>query len=344
MPIARGFGMKRALLSFVALLSTVSCGGGGGSPTEPSPGPSPATMLQGQTVNAVDGSPAAGLSVRIGNRFPVSTDGSGFFQVDVGNTNTYKAVIDGSAYVERDTQMTASQARTRVSMIPKSFDLAAFDEMFRTSNAQLQRWTQRPSLVILAAVMEYRGNGTTYPATGEQLSETELAQLTAHMTEGLALLTGNTFTSFASVEIERPSGGSRVNPLRPGQIVVGRYTGIPAFAKTIGFGQWSEQPDGSIFGGAMYLDRDFDRDDNRRRLLRIHELGHALGYQHVESRASIMNPSIGPEPSDFDRAGALIAFARPVGNKSPDIDPSSAVLAASTGEGRWMMPRTKCFD
>ena len=77
----------------------------------------------------------------------------------------------------------------------------------------------------------------------------------------------------------------------------------------------------------MYLDRDFDRDDNRRRLLRIHELGHALGYQHVESRSSIMNPSIGPEPTEFDRAGAVIAFSRPVGNRSPDVDPSSTVLA-----------------
>ena len=99
--------------------------------------------------------------------------------------------------------------------------------------------------------------------------------------------------------------------------MVGRYNGIVSLAKTIGYGLWSEQPDGSIGGGAMYLDRDFDRDDNRRRLLRIHELGHALGYQHVESRTSIMNPSIGPEPTEFDRAGAIIAFARPVGNRSP---------------------------
>ena len=305
MRIAHSRRMNRVFLPFAALLSIVSCGGGGGSPTEPSPAtPDPGTVVQGQTVNAVDDTPATNLSVRIGGRFPMSTDGSGFFQVDVHSTAAQRAVIEGSAFVERETQMTASAARTRVSMIPKSFDLGAFDEMFRTSNAQLQRWTQRPSLVILAAIMEYRGNASTYAATSEQLTEPEIAQLTAHMNEGLALLTGNTFTSFSSVEIERPSGGSRVNTMRPGQIVVGRYTGIPSLTKTIGFGQWSEQPDGSIVGGAMYLDRDFDRDDNRRRLLRIHELGHALGYQHVESRSSIMNPSIGPEPTEFDRAGA----------------------------------------
>ena len=94
-----------------------------------------------------------------------------------------------------------------------------------------------------------------------------------------------------------------MNTLRPGQIVVGRYTGIVTLAKTIGYGLWSEQPDGTIVGGAMYLDRDFDRDDSRRRLLRIHELGHALGYQHVQSRTSIMNPAIGPSPpTSIERA------------------------------------------
>ena len=166
-------------------------------------------------------------------------------------------------------------------MIPKSFDLVAFDEMFRTSNAQLQRWTQRPSLVILAAIMEYRGNAATYAATNEQLTEPEMALLTAQMTEGLALLTGNTFTSFSSVEIEHPAAARGSTRCGKGRLSSAAIRASPSLTKTIGFGQWSEQPNGSIFGGAMYLDRDFDRDDNRRRLLRIHELGHALGYQHV---------------------------------------------------------------
>jgi len=262
----------------------------------------------------------------------------------MGDLGTYRAVVGGGSVVERETRMSATGSRTRVSMIPSGFDLVAFNEMFRTSNSQLQRWTSKPALVILASVMEYRASasGQTYDTTGEQLTDDDVALLRTHLTEALALLTGNTFTSFASVEIERPAAGTRVNTLRSGHIVVGRYTGIVSFAKTIGYGLWSELPDGSIGGGAMYLDRDFDRDDGRRRLLRIHELGHALGYQHVESRTSIMNPSIGPEPTDFDRAGAIIAFSRPVGNKSPDIDPTTTALGVSTGEGRWSGPRTVC--
>jgi hypothetical protein len=329
--------MSRFLALAFTGFTLTACGGG--SPTEPSSGGIP-SLVQGQTVNVIDGSAVPNLSVRIGTSFPVTSDGSGFFQLDVGNLDKHRVVVGGSSVVERETRIGATGSRTRVSMIPSTFDLRAFDEMFRTSNTQLQRWTSRPALVILASVMVYQANesGQTYEAAAEQLTDDDVALLRAHLTEGLALLTGNAFTSFASVEVERPAAGTRVNTLRSGQIVIGRYTGIETLAKTIGYGLWSERPDGSIMGGAMYLDRDFDRDDSRRRLLRIHELGHALGYQHVESRASVMNPRIGPEPTEFDRAGAIIAFERPVGNKSPDIDPATNALTASTGEGRWSAP------
>lgn len=56
-----------------------------------------------------------------------------------------------------------------------------------------------------------------------------------------------------------------------------------------------EQPDGSVTGGAVFLDHTFDREDSRRRLLRIHELGHALGYRHVR-RKKYRNFSVGSDP------------------------------------------------
>jgi hypothetical protein len=348
MRFADGGAMRKwsALLCGNLLVLTLA-GCGSSSPTEPSSsGGGSSSILQGQTVNAIDGSPLSSLSVRIGTSFPLTatTDGSGFFQLDVSAQAVHQAIVSGGSVVERDTRISGPvSGRARVSMIPSTFDLRAFDEMFRGSNARLQRWTSRPSLVILGSVMEYRNQpGNSYTATDEQLSEDEIGLLRFQLQDGLALLSGGVYTTFASIEVERPAGGTRVNTLRTGQIVVGRYTGIAKFASTIGYGLWSELPDGAIAGGAMYLDREFDRDDSRRGLLRIHELGHALGYQHVESRTSIMNPSIGPEPTEFDRAGAIIAFERPVGNRSPDIDPASTVLTSSTGEGRWVGPRTAC--
>jgi Matrixin len=311
----------------------------GSSPTGPSGGGS--TVLQGQTVSAVDGSPTPNLSVRIGDR-TVTSDGGGLFEIDLSGAGTYRALVRGNSVVDRETRVSGpSGARTRLSMIPESFDLTAFDQMFRALNSRLERWTSRPSLVVLGSVMEYRSAGETYDATGEQLSDEEVGQMIAHLTEGLAALTGNTYTSFASVEVERPAAGMKVNTIRAGRIVAGRYTGILTFARTIGYGQWAETSDGTITAGAMYLDREFDRNDPRRRLLRIHELGHALGYQHVESRNSIMNPSIGPELNDFDRGAAIIAFQRPIGNRAPDVDPATSSVSVSTGEGR-VSPRTVC--
>jgi hypothetical protein len=306
------------------------------SPTDPSGQPID-TMLRGQTVNAIDGGAAPNLTVQIGLR-TVTSDGNGNFQLDLGNADASRVVVRGNSVVERETRISGPSSGLRLSLIPSSFDLAAFDEMFRSLNGRLSRWTSRPALVVLGTVMDYRGTGETYEATSEALSDDELNTMIAHHLEGLALLTGDTYQGFASVDIERPAAGTRVAPFRAGTIVVGRYKGISTFARTIGWGQWGTAADGSITGGATFLDRDFDREDSRRRLLRIHELGHALGYQHVTTRTSIMNPAIGPDPTEFDRGGALIAFQRPVGNQAPDVDPTTTTVAAVTGEVRWSPP------
>ena len=287
-------------------------------------------ILEGVAVNAVDGAPAAGLSVQVGDAKAVTTDASGRFTAEITSPGDYTAVVSGSAVVERRTMVTGPTiVPARLSLMPASFDLNAFDEMFRTANARLQRWTTRPALVVLGTVMNFRGDAEEFIATSEQLTTTEVSTLVAHLNEGLALLTGGTYTSFADVTVERPAAGERTSVARPGAIVVGRYNGILTFAQTIGYGRWAENSDGSVMAGAMFLDRGFDTNDDRRRLLRIHELGHALGQLHVQTRTSIMNPSVGPEPTEFDRQAAIVAFQRPPGNVSPDTDPGT------TKSGGW---------
>jgi hypothetical protein len=331
--------IMRHTIVVLAAVGLAACGGSS-SPSSPD---SPRVLL-GQTVNAIDGSARPSLSVQVGTHGAVTSDSNGHFEVDVGGQGTYRTVVRGGSIVERETRLSGpTTERLRLSLIPSNFDLGAFDEMFRTSNSRLQRWTSRPALVVIATVMTYRnGNTDTYEAAGEQLADDEVNEMVAHMTEGLGLLTGNTYTSFASVDIERPAGGTQVNVGRNGRIVVGRYNGIVSLARTIGYGQWAEMPDGTVVAGAMFLDRDFDRNDSRRRLLRIHELGHALGYLHVTSRTSVMNPAIGPEPTDFDRSSAIIAFQRPVGNRTPDVDPAGSGgtfgVVESGAAPRWSTP------
>ena len=134
--------------------------------------------------------------------------------------------------------------------------------MVRGANGRLKRWTARPALVIVGTVMKYNASATDrYEALGERLTGDEVTALTNHLNEALALLTGGTFTSFASVKVEWPAAGERVGVQRSGTIVVGRYTGVQDQEQTIGYGSWAEQPDGTVVGGSMWLDRDFDRDD-----------------------------------------------------------------------------------
>ena len=101
--------------------------------------------------------------------------------------------------------------------------------------------------------------------------------------------------------------GTMVSVMRSGQIVVGRYRGVRDQLKTIGVGGRSRRGR-SITGGTVFLDDDYDRTSSKRALLRTHELGHALGYDHIVSRPSIMNPRIGAAITAFDRRAALVAF------------------------------------
>lgn len=187
-------------------------------------------------------------------------------------------------------------------------DGRAFSEMVFGGHTTALRWDRVPELVVLTSVMQYeKGRGTQYRATAQQLTGKEADALVADLTEALSVLTDDVFREFAAVRRESAAPGGVVDVMRPGQIVVARYAGVRDQLATIGFGGRSTRGD-VIRAGSIILDSDFDRASPSRRLLRAHELGHALGYNHVQSRASIMNPRIGSQPTDVDRAVARVAF------------------------------------
>ena len=188
----------------------------------------------------------------------------------------------------------------------------ALDEMLRDASGQRQHWTSVPNLVVLTSVMEYRvGQSTEYVASSEPVSAEDTKSLVADLTVALRLLTNNTFDQFARIQYETVPPGASVTIVRPNQIVVGRFEGVRRLAHTIGFGGRRARRDGAIISAAILLDSEFDRTSATRRLLRTHELGHALGFNHVKSRQSIMNPRIGPEVTAFDRQIVMLAFQRP---------------------------------
>jgi hypothetical protein len=315
----------RAGLPFVLAVSIVASGCAGSTPSAPTAtNPGSLSSYRGETVSALDGRPISGVAVKLGTRAALSDD-LGRFELNDLQDGAAIVTLSGSSIVERRRSVAIPAQAAKETLIPATFDLEAFDEMFR-GTGQLQRWTSAPALVILGSVMLYHGIGSeSYPATSEQLSDDEVALMVQHLSEGLALLTANRFTSFSSVVVERPASGQQVNTLRTGVIIVGRYRGVQSLASTIGLGRWSTSGNTpEVTGGAVYLEQSYDRSSDNRRLLRIHELGHALGYLHVTKRTSIMNPAIGPAPTEFDRHAAMIAFERMPGNQSPDSDVADA--------------------
>jgi hypothetical protein len=302
----------------VSALAAVACSDSGGSPADPSGQRS----VSGQTLSATDSAQAANVEIQIGNTASVRSDAGGFFTVEVNEPGRHAARLRATDFVERLTTVDAPADGVRLSLIPSGFDLQAFNELARTANARLQRWTSQPNLVVLMSVMRYTSMGdTTFPATAERISDADADSMVADLTAALRLLTAGAWNEFGSVTRESVAEDARVETIRPGTIVVGRYRGVQSLASTIGWGRWAAHDDGNVHSGALYLDRDFDARNEKRNLLRTHELGHALGYLHVTSRPSIMNPSIGPDPTDFDRMAARIVYNRPVGNKAPDEDP-----------------------
>ena len=323
--------MIRNRVSLLLAGFAISCGGS--TPNSPSSVTSPAgSAFRGETISAIDGRPIGRVNITIGSQTALSDD-SGTFELQNLQNGSETLVVSATSIVERQRTVTIPTAElSREALIPASFDLKAFDEMFR-GTGRLQRWTSAPALVILAKVMQFEriSSDDHYPATSEELTESDVALLIEHLTDGLALLTGRTFTAFSSIEVEDPPSGKRVNTLRPNAIVIGSYRGVQSLANTIGFGRWATNGSPEVIAGSIYLDRNYDRSSEGRRLLRIHELGHALGYLHVTTRTSIMNPAIGPEPTEFDRQGAAIAFQRMPGNQSPDSDVADAPRSSTGG-------------
>jgi hypothetical protein len=330
--------LPAVLAAAVALLGAACAGS---SPSAPS---SADDSARGQAVSAVDGGAIAGIFVKVGDKNWVTPDARGYFSTDLHPGDENSVLVRGDTIVERHTRLDLRAGDApKITLIPTSFDLTAFDEMMRSASGRLQRWTMQPSLVIVGSVMQFTGGyGEQYTATSENLTGDEVNEMVDHLTEGLSLWTAHTYGTFASVDVERHAAGDRVSVYRLGQIVVGRYKDLRGLGLTIGYGTWAENSDGAVVGGTVFLDRGFDRDDPRRRLLRIHELGHAHGYMHVNSRTSVMNPAIGPEPTDFDRTAATIAFQRPVGNVAPDTDPGAAPFSSGRsmtfGSVRWAAP------
>ncbi len=318
---ATAFGVFAAILALQACAASKSSGGGNGGLT----GPSATVTAKLRTSDVLSGAAVVGASVSGSGLTSGTTDSSGSLTLTTTTSSTYGIDISTPSYVTRSTLLKIPGAEASVSLIANSFDLTAFNQMFRAQG--LQRWTSVPALRIISNVVEFNQAGPTYTVTGQALTAAELASITADLSYGLPLLTGSVFQTFSSITTLPISSGT-VTLLVEGSITFARCSGLAAARNSAGYGQWQFRTDDVVTGGMLCIDRDFDLSESAvGRGVRLHELGHALGYQHVLRATKdkvLMNPSIEiNDVAPWDRDAARIAFQRPTGNRAPDHDPSS---------------------
>jgi hypothetical protein len=289
--------------------------------------PDDRVTFTGTVVDGVSDRGLAGALVRIAGIGEATTGDDGGFTIATDDSEEPRAVtITSPVTVERETRLRVPGPSARVSLIPGSLSLPAFNQMFRGSG-ELNRWVTAPRLVIQRRTLRFTDlSSTSYEAMAALLTDDDVATLVADLEWALAQLTAGTFTRFAGVDVEAAEEGASVPVSRPGAIVLARYEGLTTATTYWGYARWSWNGLGEMQGAIVKLDQSFETSGSPfRRSLRAHELGHALGYWHVTGLDSVMQSHARTEPTAFDRDGARIAFQRPTRNRAPDADPDPFV-------------------
>lgn len=203
--------------------------------------------------------------------------------------------VSAAGYVTRETWVRS--ASPTVDLIPESsFNLGFFRQFARGSlegSVQpLRVLSQAPNIYLQTA----------------GLSASHVAALEAAAREVVPALTGGKF------QVQAWDTGEGTRPPTNGWIVISRIDEPTGCGRaTVG------SPAGQI-----WINFGNDRCDPGLLSTLRHELGHALGFYHVEEAGSLMKiprPVTDNQPTALERRHAAIAYHRSAGNQDVDVDP-----------------------
>jgi hypothetical protein len=291
-------------LAFAALLAAVSGCSGDSSPSSPT---SPGGTVPGR------------VTINLSVTNTITGGGVGAVTTEVSGLPTLLEVGE-PGFVTRSAWITS--ARPTVDLIPDAppFSLDFYRQFVRGSIDHeqalqpLRRWTRPPRIYLKTA------DEAGTPISAAQLDSTEQTLL-----EAAESFTGGRF-GLGGVERgtgtrEGQAGWITVKWLAPSsEAICGRAT----IAQDGGYIEFNYLRGGSCSCGPL---------GTRPRTVR-HELGHAFGYWHTDSTADLMSGAgiAGCQGalSDRERYHAAIAYARPVGSRDVDVDPSATVSTLTT--------------